>query len=41
MESKLEKADDPTTLRRIVIDPLSRVEGHGKVTILRGRARPG
>jgi len=31
---KLEKAEDPTKLRRIAIDPLSRVEGHGKVTIL-------
>jgi len=30
----LEKADDPTKLRRIAIEPLSRVEGHGKVTIL-------
>jgi len=34
MTSPLEKADDTTKLRRIVIEPLSRVEGHGKVTIL-------
>jgi NAD-reducing hydrogenase large subunit len=34
MTSHLEKADDPTKLRRIAIDPVSRVEGHGKVTIL-------
>ena len=34
MVSTLEKADDPTKLRRIAIEPLSRVEGHGKVTIL-------
>ena len=34
MDSKLEKADEGAKLRRIVIDPLSRVEGHGKVTIL-------
>jgi NAD-reducing hydrogenase large subunit len=34
MTSPLEKADDPTNLRRIAIEPLSRVEGHGKVTIL-------
>ena len=30
----LETADNPTGLRRIAIDPLSRVEGHGKVTLL-------
>lgn len=34
MTSPLEKADDAAKLRRIVIEPLSRVEGHGKVTIL-------
>lgn len=32
--SDLEKAQDPTGLRRVVIEPVSRVEGHGKVTIL-------
>jgi NAD-reducing hydrogenase large subunit len=32
--SILETADNPKTLRRIAIDPVSRVEGHGKVTIL-------
>jgi NAD-reducing hydrogenase large subunit len=30
----LETAANPQNLRRIAIDPLSRVEGHGKVTIL-------
>ena len=30
----LETADAPSTLRRITLDPLSRVEGHGKVTLL-------
>ena len=30
----LETAADPQGLRRIVIDPVSRVEGHGKVTLL-------
>ena len=30
----LEKADHPQKLRRVAVDPLSRVEGHGKVTIL-------
>ena len=34
MVSDLEKAKDPQKLRRIAIDPVSRVEGHGKVTIL-------
>ncbi len=34
MTSSLEKADDPAALRRIAIEPISRVEGHGKVTIL-------
>jgi NAD-reducing hydrogenase large subunit len=34
MMSPLEKAKDPSNLRRVVIDPVSRVEGHGKVTIL-------
>ena len=32
--SALESADDPTRLRRVAIDPVSRVEGHGKVTLL-------
>jgi NAD-reducing hydrogenase large subunit len=30
----LETAAQPTGLRRVAIDPVSRVEGHGKVTIL-------
>ncbi len=34
MASDLEKAKDPSALRRIAIEPVSRVEGHGKVTIL-------
>ena len=34
MTSKLETAEHPEKLRRIAIDPVSRVEGHGKVTIL-------
>ncbi len=34
MAFPLEKAEDPTKLRRVAIDPVSRVEGHGKVTIL-------
>ena len=32
--SDLETAKNPTQLRRIAIDPLTRVEGHGKVTLL-------
>lgn len=34
MASLLETAARPETLRRIAIDPLTRVEGHGKVTLL-------
>jgi NAD-reducing hydrogenase large subunit len=34
MSFDLETAANPTGLRRIAIDPVSRVEGHGKVTIL-------
>ncbi|MBL9110069.1 MAG: Ni/Fe hydrogenase subunit alpha [Myxococcales bacterium] len=34
MPSPLETANDPETLRRVVIEPLTRVEGHGKVTLL-------
>ncbi len=34
MTTTLETAENPENLRRIAIDPLSRVEGHGKVTIL-------
>ncbi|MBI5431431.1 MAG: Ni/Fe hydrogenase subunit alpha [Planctomycetes bacterium] len=34
MSFPLEKARDPSKLRRIAIEPVSRVEGHGKVTIL-------
>ena len=34
MSSKLETASDPEKLERIVINPLTRVEGHGKVTLL-------
>lgn len=34
MPRPLESAPPDTQLRRVVIDPLSRVEGHGKVTLL-------
>lgn len=34
IKPSLETAADPQGLRRIVIDPVSRVEGHGKVTLL-------
>ncbi len=34
MGFELETADHPERLRRVAIDPLSRVEGHGKVSIL-------
>src|ERR1039458_807045 len=34
MITSLETAAHPENLRRVVIDPVSRVEGHGKVTIL-------
>jgi len=34
MTFDLETAADPQKLRRIAIDPISRVEGHGKITLL-------
>ena len=34
MTFELETAKSPETLRRVAIEPVSRVEGHGKVTIL-------
>ncbi len=34
MTSSLETATHPAGLRRVAIDPVSRIEGHGKVTIL-------
>ena len=34
MSFSLETAANPEKLRRVAIDPISRVEGHGKVTIL-------
>lgn len=34
MAFELETAADPKKLRRIAIDPISRVEGHGKITLL-------
>jgi NAD-reducing hydrogenase large subunit len=34
MSSELETAANPAGLRRVVVEPLSRVEGHGKVSIL-------
>ena len=34
MYEHLETAEHPETLKRVVIDPVTRVEGHGKVTLL-------
>jgi NAD-reducing hydrogenase large subunit len=34
MPLSLETAEHPETLRRVAIEPISRVEGHGKVTLL-------
>lgn len=34
MRAPLDTAEHPEQLRRVVIEPVSRVEGHGKVTIL-------
>ncbi|PKM11453.1 MAG: Ni/Fe hydrogenase subunit alpha [Gammaproteobacteria bacterium HGW-Gammaproteobacteria-3] len=34
MYEQLETAKNPENLKRIVVDPVSRVEGHGKVTLL-------
>jgi len=34
MPTKLETAEHPEKLKRVVIEPLTRVEGHGKVTLL-------
>ncbi|MEN3373224.1 Ni/Fe hydrogenase subunit alpha [Dechloromonas sp. ZS-1] len=34
MNDMLETAETPAGLRRVAIDPVSRVEGHGKVTLL-------
>lgn len=34
MYEHLEKAENPENLKRVVVDPVSRVEGHGKVTLL-------
>ena len=34
MYDYLETAQNPSNLKRVVIDPVSRVEGHGKVTLL-------
>src|SRR5665811_2346519 len=39
MPSALETAQNPENLKRIVIEPLTRVEGHGKVTLLQGKNR--
>ncbi len=33
-QDRLETAEQPEKLRRVVIEPLTRVEGHGKVTLL-------
>jgi len=35
MSSNLETASNPEELERVVIEPLTRVEGHGKVTLLK------
>ena len=32
--SSLETATNPESLKRVVIEPVTRVEGHGKVTLL-------
>ena len=34
MNGRLESAENPERLKRVVIEPLTRVEGHGKVTLL-------
>jgi NAD-reducing hydrogenase large subunit len=34
MSEQLETATNPEKLQRVVIEPLTRVEGHGKVTLL-------
>ena len=39
MTSALETAANPRDMKRIVIEPLTRVEGHGKVTLLQGKNR--
>ena len=39
MTSPLETAENPQDMKRIVIEPLTRVEGHGKVTLLQGKNR--
>jgi len=39
MPSALETAQNPENLKRIVIEPVTRVEGHGKVTLLQGKNR--
>ena len=39
MSSVLETAENPQDMKRIVIEPLTRVEGHGKVTLLQGKNR--
>ncbi len=39
MTSPLETAANPQDTKRIVIEPLTRVEGHGKVTLLQGKNR--
>ncbi len=39
MSSALETAQNPENLKRIVIEPVTRVEGHGKVTLLQGKNR--
>ena len=39
MYKELETASNPENLERVVIEPLTRVEGHGKVTLLQDEDR--
>ncbi len=39
MHNELETASNPDKLERVVIEPLTRVEGHGKVTLLQDENR--
>jgi coenzyme F420-reducing hydrogenase gamma subunit len=40
MYEHLETAQNRDSLKRVVVDPVSRVEGHGKVTLLLDKVRP-
>ena len=39
MYNELETAKNPENLERVVIEPLTRVEGHGKVTLLQDESK--